>query len=287
MDPNRMNKSASMTIHVISDGSGATGRHLAQAAILQFPGYRAPIAVRNNITDAGTLEAAVKAAAADGAIVVHTLVEAGMRSALVRLCRELEVEAVDLMGPLLRKMRRKSGVKPVARPGLYREERKDYFDLVDGIDFSLSHDDGSRPEDLPEADIVIVGVSRCGKTPLSMYLAAHGWKVANVPFVHGIPLPDSLSRVDRRRVFGLLIDFERLLAARTIRDRRLGHSRATAYSDPSVVLEEIEAARQAYRRGGFHVIDVTDKPVESTSAEIVRIVTGAQGGALRAPAASP
>jgi regulator of PEP synthase PpsR (kinase-PPPase family) len=286
MSPNRPRKVATLAIHVVSGGSGASGRQFAESALAQFPGSRTPIVVHGNVVDPARVEEAVRAAEADGAVILHTFVDDGMRACLVRLCRERRVEAVDLMGPLLRKIARVTGRKPLGRPGLYRQDRKDYFERFDGIDFSLSHDDGSRPEDLTSADIVVVGVSRCGKTPLCMYLAVHGWKVANIPFVLGLPVPEELFQVDRRRVFGLVIDIERLLGHRKRRDQRLGRSGLSAYSNPARVVEELEAARKLYRKGGFHVIDVTDKPIESTAAEIVKVVTGARGGGLRAPVPS-
>jgi regulator of PEP synthase PpsR (kinase-PPPase family) len=205
--------------------------------------------------------------------VVHTLVDADLRAALIRLGRERKVATIDLMGSLLRRIGKHAHARPLGEPGLYRKHRQEYFDRFDAVDFTVSHDDGSRPEDLPSADIVIVGVSRCGKTPICMYLAVHGWKVANIPFVHDIPLPEELQQVDRRRRIGLIIDIGRLMEHRKNRERRMGRLGISAYSDPSSVIEELEAARRAYRKGGFHVIDVTDKPIESTAAEIIRYVT--------------
>jgi regulator of PEP synthase PpsR (kinase-PPPase family) len=276
-------RKAPLAIHVVSGGSGASARQVAESALAQFPGLRVPIVVRNDVAALPVVAEAVRPAAADGALLLHTLVDDGIRAALARLAREMRVEAVDLMGPLLRKIGRRASEKPLGQPGRYRLQRKEYFDRVDGIDYTLSHDDGSRTEDLASADIVVVGVSRCGKTPLCMYLAVHGWKVANIPFVQGIPLPDELFRIDRRRVFGLMIDVDRLVGHRKRRDRRMGRTGISAYSDPAAVIEELEAARKLYRRGGFHVIDVTDKPIESTAAEIVKFVTGARNGGLQRP----
>ncbi|HEY5995712.1 MAG TPA: pyruvate, water dikinase regulatory protein [Candidatus Deferrimicrobiaceae bacterium] len=269
----RLQNGGPASIYVVSGGSGASGRRIAETALAQFPALRLPIAVTNNVLDAGKLEEVVRAAEADGGTVVHTLVDGSLRTVLTRLCRERKVASIDLMGPLLRRIKRQAGAAPVGEPGLYRKNRQEYFDRFDAVDFTVSHDDGSRPEDLPSADLVIVGVSRCGKTPLCMYLAVHGWKVANIPFVHGIPLPEELFKLDRRRVIGLLIDIRRLMEHRKKRDRRMGRIGVSAYSDPSAVIEELEAARRAYRKGGFRVIDVTDKPIESTAADIIKYVT--------------
>lgn len=272
------------SIHVVSGGSGASGRRIAETALAQFPTLRVPIIVTNDVLDAARLEAVVRAAEADGGTIVHTLVDDDLRMALTRLARERKVKTIDLMGPILRQLGKLAGSKPIGEPGLYRRHRKEYFDRFDAVDFTVSHDDGSRPEDLSSADIVVVGVSRCGKTPLCMYLAVHGWKVANIPFVNELPLPEELFRVDRRRVIGLLIDIRRLMEHRKKRDRRLGRTGVSSYSDPSAVFEELEAARRIYRKGGFHVIDVTDKPIESTAAEIIKYVTGGRHRGPQRPA---
>jgi regulator of PEP synthase PpsR (kinase-PPPase family) len=141
----------------------------------------------------------------------------------------------------------------------------------------MAHDDGAHPQGWPQAEIVLVGVSRVGKTPLSMYLSVLGWKVANVPLVpelrQSLRSPPELFELDRRRVIGLSIEPGQLLAHRQQRQRRLGALGPSAYSDPGAIYEESEAARQIFARGRFSVIDVTDKPIETTADEIVERVT--------------
>jgi hypothetical protein len=141
----------------------------------------------------------------------------------------------------------------------------------------VSHDDGSGAGDLLSAEVVILGVSRCGKTPLSMYLAAHGWKAANIPIVKGIAPPGDLRRVDRRKVVGLVIDHNRLLEHRKKRAKLLGDVGATDYASPSAVFEELEFANRIYREGGFSVVDVTDKPVEIVADEVVGLIAPGPG----------
>jgi hypothetical protein len=257
-------------VYVVSGGSGASGQQVVETVLAQFPTLVLPVIVRNNVRTLDQLETAVKEAGADGGTVVHTLVDGGLREALVRLGRNHGIVTIDLMGPLLEQVAGRTGAKPVEQPGLYRKLRQDYFDRVEAIDFAVSHDDGKRPEDLPSADVVLIGVSRCGKTPLSMYLAVHGWKVANVPIIRDIPLPGDLSRTDRRKVIGLRIEHGRLLEYRKRREEHMGSAGTTAYSNPSAVLEELEAARKIYRDGGFFAVDVTDKPIEIIAGEIIR-----------------
>src|SRR5512139_474415 len=265
-------RDATPPVHIVSGGSGASGQQIVDTALAQFPTLRLPVIVRNNVRTLEQVEAAVKEAAADGGTLVHTLVDGGLREALIRLGRKKGVVTIDLMGPLLEQVAGRTGAKPVEQPGLYRNLRKDYFERVEAIDFAVSHDDGGRPEDISSADLVIVGVSRCGKTPLSMYLAVHGWKAANVPIIRDIPLPAELFRIDRRRVIGLNIEHRRLLEYRKKREEHMGRFGPTAYSSPSAVFEELEVAGKICRESGFHVVDVTDKPIEIIADEIIKFL---------------
>lgn len=260
-------------VYIVSGGSGASGQQIAETALAQFPTLRVPVIIRNNVRSLKQVEIAVKEAEANGGTVVHTLVDGSLREALIRLGRKHGVVTIDLMGPLLEQVAGQTGAKPLEQPGLYRKLRKDYFDRVEAIDFAVSHDDGNRPDDIPSADVVIIGVSRCGKTPLSMYLAVHGWKMANIPIIKGIPLPGELFRIDRRRVIGLSIEYKRLLEYRKKREEHMGRGGTTAYSSPSAVFEELEVARRIYREGGFYVVEVTDKPIEIIAAEIIKFIT--------------
>jgi len=260
-------------VYIVSGGSGASGRQIAETALAQFPTLGVPVAIRNHIRSLGQVEIAVKEAQADGGTVVHTLVDGSLREALIRLGRKHGVVTIDLMGPLLEQVSEQTGAKPLEQPGLYRKLREDYFDRIEAIDFAVSHDDGKRPEDIPSADIVIVGVSRCGKTPLSMYLAVQGWKAANIPIIKDIPLPGELFRIDRRRVIGLDIESRRLLEYRRKREEHMGRVGSSAYSSPPAVLGELEAARSIFREGRFYVVEVTDKPIEIIADEIVKFLT--------------
>ena len=260
-------------VYIVSGGSGASGQQIAETVLVQFPTLRVPVILRNFVRSLKQVEIAVKEAEADGGTVVHTLVDGGLREALIRLGRKHGVVTIDLMGPLLEQVAGKAGAKPLEQPGLYRKLRKDYFDRVEAIDFAVSHDDGGRPEDVSSADVVIIGVSRCGKTPLSMYMAVHGWKAANIPIIKDIPLPRELFRMDRRKVIGLSIEHKRLLEYRRKRGEHMGTVGTTTYSSPPAVFEELEIAGRIYREGGFSVVEVTDKPIEVIAAEIVKFIS--------------
>ncbi|MBP2674386.1 MAG: hypothetical protein H6Q84_1226 [Deltaproteobacteria bacterium] len=262
-------KVAPSPIYILSGGTGASGRQVVETALAQFPAFRVPVLVRSHVHTLEQAEDLVMEAKADGGVLVHTLVDGLLRKSLVRFGRKHGVPMIDLMGPLLEQLAGRAGAEPLGQPGLYRKLREEYFDRVEAIDFAVSHDDGSGREGILSADVVVLGVSRCGKTPLCMYLAAHGWKAANIPIVHGIAPPADLSRVDRRRVIGLTIDHKRLLEHRKKREQHLGDVGGTAYARPSAVFEELEFAKRIYREGGYFVVDVTDKPIEVIAGEVL------------------
>jgi regulator of PEP synthase PpsR (kinase-PPPase family) len=204
------------------------------------------------------------------ALVVYTLVDPSLHAYLGREARALQVQAVDLMGPIMEWVTAKVGTAPKAQPGLYRKLHSEYFDRVAAIDFTMAHDDGKNPDGLPEADAVLVGVSRVGKTPLSLYLAVLGWRIANVPLVPQIPLPDVLFSLDPQRVIGLTVEPDQLSEYRTRRQKLLGAPGPSAYADPQAIYAEVEEALRVFRRGRFKIVDMTDKTIEQGADEIIR-----------------
>jgi hypothetical protein len=150
---------------------------------------------------------------------------------------------------------------------------KAYYDRVAAIEYTMAHDDGRSPDTWPQADMLLVGVSRVGKTPTSLYLSVLGWKVANYPLVAGLELPIELQLVDPQRVIGLTIEAGQLLALRQQRQRRLGVPGASDYIDPQCIFDELELADEIFKRLGVTTIDVTDKPIESTANELIRLIT--------------
>jgi regulator of PEP synthase PpsR (kinase-PPPase family) len=262
-----------LSIYIVSGGTGASGEQLVHTVLAQFPESKVPVITVAHVRQMEQVEDVVTRAAATGGTIVHTLVDAHLRSALIHLAQERNVAAIDLMGDLLSRLTAVLGREPVGHPGLYRQLRQDYFERVATIEFAMAHDDGKNPHDWPLAEIVLVGVSRVGKTPLSMYLSVLGWKVANVPLVMELSPPPELFQLDRRRVIGLSIEPGQLLFHRQQRQRHLGAPGPSAYTDPATIYEEMEAARQVFQRGGFSVIDVTDKPIETSADEIIELIT--------------
>ncbi len=262
-------------VFLVSGGTGASGELLLGTVLAQFPGVQVPIEKRVQVRTMEAVEAVVAEAEAAGGIVVHTLLAELPRQAMTREAVQRGVPVVDLTGPLLECLGAATGRVPLGRPGLFREQRQDYFDRVEAIEFTVAHDDGRGPEDLAIADLVLLGVSRCGKTPLSMYLAVHGWKVANVPLVSGLPPPEELTTLEPGRVVGLTIEHAHLMAHRRERAKRLGQIGPSDYTSANAAQQELQMAAALYRRHGYPVVSVTDKPVETLATEVLERVGAA------------
>jgi regulator of PEP synthase PpsR (kinase-PPPase family) len=231
------------------------------------------VAIVPHVRQVEQIEDVLREAGSTNGTIVHTLVDDHLRAVLVERARQQGIVAIDLMGPLLSRLTGVLRQEPITHPGLYRQLHQAYFDRVAAIEYSMTHDDGRRAEDWPQAEIVLAGVSRIGKTPLSMYLAVLGWKVANVPLVPGLPTPPGLYQLERRRVIGLTMEAGQLLFHRRQRRQRLHAPGLENYVDPAKISQELESAEQAFRRGGFSVIDVTDKPIEASAEQVIDLIT--------------
>ena len=265
-------------VFVVSGGAGVSGAQLVRTAVAQFRGARVALTVVPHVRSSEQLDAALDQAAAAGAAVIHTLVDANLRQALARRARARSIPAIDLMGPVLASLAGLLQQEPVGRPGLYRQLHQEYFQRVEAMEFTVAHDDGRNLEQLAAADIVLFGVSRVGKTPLSMYLALQGWKVANVPFVSGIDPPAELLAVQPRRIVGLTIAADQLLVHRRARAQRLGVTESTAYTALDELQREHDEFVRFCREHRLALIDVTDRPIEESAYEVLRVASPRQAG---------
>lgn len=262
-------KKKNAPIFVLSGGRGIAGNNLVQSILIQYPNNKIPVEIFGGIDSEEMIVNLVKRAKEEEALVTHTMVNPYLRRKVNELCNEHEVEVIDLMGGLANYLDHKLDVEPLHHPGLYRKLNQQYFDRIDSIEFTLSRDDGMSPQRLKEAEIVLAGVSRAGKTPLSVYLAMYGWKVANVPLVPGVQPPEELFQIDPNRVFGLHIGAGQLIRHRIKRMQGWNDNRSDAYIDQRSVREEIRNAVFVFDKGGFTVINVSNKPIESTANEIL------------------
>ena len=260
-------------IFVVSDGTGDTAETVVRAALHQFHGYLVHIQVFPNVNDRDQLERLIERAAKQKALVATTLVRADMRQAVVELGRQHRVRTVELLGHLLTQMTTFLDSAPEGVPGRMHQADERYFERVEAVEFTVKADDGKEPRMMKQADILLLGVSRTSKTPLSVFLAHKGYKVSNVPIVVDRPLPDILHEVDQKRIFALTIDPESLHHIRYQRIETMRMSGRTNYSDMDHILAELDWADDLFRRHpSWPVIDVTRKAVEETAAIIIKIL---------------
>ncbi|HKJ78256.1 MAG TPA: pyruvate, water dikinase regulatory protein [Prolixibacteraceae bacterium] len=260
-------------IYVVSGGRGLAGNNMVQSLLIQYPDNEISVIIVPNVSDEDQIFDVVMQAKTDGGLITHTMVNPDLRKKINELCDEFGVRKVDFMGELASYLDQTLDVEPLKHPGLYRQLNQQYFERIESIEYTLSHDDGMSPERLQKAEIILTGVSRAGKTPLSVYLAMYGWKVANVPLVNGIQPPKELFEVDPQRVFGLHIGVSQIIAHRKKRLLSWNNHQNESYIDEKSVQEEIRNAMFIFDKGGFAVLNVNNKPIESTANEILNLMS--------------
>lgn len=256
-------------IYVVSGGKGLAGNNMVHSLLIQYPNNNVPVIIVPDQHSEEQLVSLVEKAKQDGGLITHTMVNRQLRKFLRETCEKKEVKHIDFMGELADYLDEKLNIPSLQSPGLYREIHQQYFDRIEAIEFTLNHDDGMQPEKLHKAEIILTGVSRSGKTPLSVYLAMYGWKVANIPLVKGIEPPKELFEVDPRRVFGLSIGSSQLISHRMKRLRSTNNTGNTKYVDEKLINLEIRNANFIFEKGGFTVINISNKPVETSANEIL------------------
>lgn len=271
-------------LFIISGGAGALGKHVARVALSQFPGLCPEVIVIPQICHADQLAEAVDQAARRGGTIIHTLVDPHMRAGLQELAAARKLPTVDTIGDPLAQLASIFGRAPLGQPGLYQGQEDAYLERIKAIEYTVDHDDGRNPNHLDQADVVLTGVSRVGKTPLSIYLSVLGWKVANVPLVREVAPPPELFEIDRRRVVGLTIDVDILMQHRRWRQHNFAGMGGRAYSEPEELYEEVEHARRIFSKGGFSFINVTNKPIEESADQVIALISRYFEHRLRVPA---
>ncbi len=261
---------ASRPIDVISDSTGETAERVVRAALLQFPARKTRVRTHSRVRDAQGAREVVESAARDGGLVVFTIVSPELREFIHQLCYEKKVEAVDVIGSLLGKLSGFLDAEPLGTPSVTLPLSEEYFRRIEAVEFAVKNDDGKEPRNLKKADLILVGVSRTSKTPLSTYLANRGIKVANIPLVLGVPLPEELHEAPPDRIVALTIGIEPLCEIRRARLRQLGMPPDTNYGLREHVREELEYAHSVFRQHpSWPVVDVTGRAIEETAGIIV------------------
>jgi regulator of PEP synthase PpsR (kinase-PPPase family) len=259
-------------VFVMSDALGETAELVARAAASQFDGGRLVLRRFPFVQSADTVHDIVAEAAAAGAAIIYTLIRPGLRECMQAAAASAGVPAVDVMGPVLEAIARSSHGLPRLEPGLVHRLDEDYFRRVEAIEFAVRYDDGRDPRGLQRADVVLIGVSRSSKTPVSMYLANRQFKVANVPLVPEVEVPPELFAVPLKKVVGLTINPAQLRDIRLERLRAIGLPPEASYGELGRIEQELRYAQQVFARVGCPVIDVSNKAVEETATKVMELV---------------
>lgn len=259
-------------VFIISDSVGETGELVAKAALSQFRPNNEEVSIRRFpfTRTERNLRKIIALAEAKGAIVMYTLVKHEMRKMVTKICQEHTVRSVDVLGPTIAMMDALTGENPLEKPGIVHQLDDDYFEKMAAIEFAVKYDDGRDPRGILQADIVLVGVSRTSKTPLSQYLAHKRYKVANVPLVPEVEPPQELYEVDPQKCFGLMISPEKLNFIRKERLIALGLNDDAIYAKHERIQEELVHFHKVVDKIGCQAIDVTNKAVEETANTIIQ-----------------
>jgi regulator of PEP synthase PpsR (kinase-PPPase family) len=264
-------------VHLVSDSTGETLNAMARAVCARFDNVLPIEHIYALVRSQRQLDRALGDIEEAPGIVLHTIVDDKLRQALEEGCRKLDMPCIPALDPLVSALSRYLGASTTTRVGAHLRLDNDYFNRMDALNYAIGHDDGQGGQDLDQADVVLVGVSRTSKTPTCIYLAHRGVRAANVPLVPGRPLPDKLTDLRKALVVGLTISPDRLIQIRRNRLLSLKEHRESSYVDGDSVREEIIHARRLYERHGWHTIDVTRRSVEETAAAILNLLHGGHG----------
>lgn len=267
------------TVFIVSDGTGETAATMIRAALVQYQELDVNIIRFKNVRSESQVASVVDSAFEKSAILIYTIVNKRLRETMLELSSGKGLHSFDLLGPLLEKLDDYfclDGQTP--KTGVLRAVDERYYKRIEAIEYTVKHDDGKDLRDLDKADIVLVGISRTSKTPLSIFLSHKGWKVANIPLVLNQPLPEELFKIDQRKVVGLIIDQESLARIRRNRLEKFGQDPGSEYASQQHVHSEIEYALGIFKKNRkWPVFNVTERALEETASEITRIVAARMG----------
>lgn len=258
-----------LTIYVISDSAGETATKLAQATMAQFPTVEFNLYRKTFVNDKENLIKGLRDAKKHDAMILYTMIDEELLQLIQAFCQESDLYSVDVLSSTIDEIERRSGIKASREPGALHHLNKNYFKRIKAMEFAVKYDDGKDPRGFLEADVVLLGVSRTSKTPLSLFLANKNLKVANLPLVPQAHIPKQLWEVDPKKVVGLTNDPDVLNSIRKERMRAYGLNPDTAYSDIDKIRAELEFANELYQKLGCEVINVASLSIEETASMIM------------------
>lgn len=269
----------SIHLHLISDSTGETVSSVSRAAMGQFEHVEAEEHVWSLVRTKGQVEKVLEEISRNPGFVMYTISNKNLKKQLKIGCEKLKVPCVAILSRVISDLSGYLGINPSQQVGKQHELDDDYFNRVEAMNFSLSHDDGQSAWDLEEADIVLVGVSRTSKSPTTMYLAQRGYRTANIPFVPGGELPGNLESLKGPLIIGLTINSEILMQIRKNRMLSIKSDTESLYTDRGEIKDELAKARKLFSKHGWPVIDVSRKSVEETAAQIIKLYQEKKGAA--------
>jgi [pyruvate, water dikinase]-phosphate phosphotransferase / [pyruvate, water dikinase] kinase len=270
-DASRMNRNY-FHLHLVSDSTGETLLNVSRAATAQYQGISAIEHIYPLVRNRTQLDRVISEIEAAPGIVLYTLVDETLSYQLEEVCKEQSSPCLSILSPVLGLFQSYLGTASSARPGAQHTLNAEYFRRIDALNFTMLHDDGQLPDQVNEADVVLVGVSRTSKTPTAIYLANRGIKTANVPLVPGVLLPARLQEEGLSPlIVGLIATPERIVQIRQNRLLSLNAEPSSDYVDKDAVTEEVAQSRRLFTRQGWPVIDVTRRSIEETAAAIIEL----------------
>lgn len=258
-------------LYMISDATGETLNAISRSITVQFPSIQPVEHLYSLIRTPEQMSRVLRDIEAAPGIVLFTLVDGDLRQQLEQASQNLNVPAIPVLDPALTALRSYLGAESIPKIGGQHRTNKSYFKRIEAVTYSLSHDDGNLTDELNDADIVLIGVSRTSKTPTSIYLANRGLKAANVPLVNNIPLPDILFRLKKPLIVCLIASVDYLVQIRKTRLNSLNASQESDYIDKAEIIAEIRTSREIAAINDWQVIDVTRRSIEETAASILNL----------------
>jgi regulator of PEP synthase PpsR (kinase-PPPase family) len=257
-------------IYLVGEGTGETIMRIARASLAQFSRENVQLKTFFLVTDKKYISRIAGQAAKDHALLAFSIVQPVLRDCLIHETERRGIKAIDVIGDFIVQLSIFLKEKPMAIPGRQYILDEEYFRRIDAINFSVKHDDGKLPQGLKLSDLILVGLSRTGKTPLATYLANQGWKIANIPIHPDMLPPDELFQIDSRKVFGLVISIESLVKLRETRLKQLGLEPYAKYADPVTVADEIEWSKEFFKHHPrWRVLDISNRAIEEAAASII------------------
>lgn len=258
-------------IYIFSNSTGETAERVIRATLAQFDAPDTKVFRKSYLKTLDDVRLAVEDVAKRPGLIVFTLMNRAHVAELNAGVERLGLESFDVISPIIEKMEEYLGLPAKRRPGVIYKVDEEYIKRLEAVNFTVKHDDGQNTQDLQQADIILVGVSRTSKTPLSMYLAGKGYKVANIPLVEEVKPPDVLFKIPQERVIGLTLDVQQLINIRMSRMRNMRQSVRGRYTEYEAVESELVFSKRLYRQNPrWMVVDMTNKAIEEAAAEIMR-----------------